>query len=110
MPSKGSGEKFLTKPVRMTDITIAGRQFTKSLVIYSDNEFKRMLYLDLMRDGKLPWWIPATAGPDYCNELLRERMVTVQNQRGYEETIWKRFGANHYADAEKLALVLWYSR
>jgi hypothetical protein len=49
-------------------------------------------------------------GSDYTAELLRERMVTVENSRGYEETIWKRFGPNHHADAEKLALVMWQSR
>jgi phage terminase large subunit GpA-like protein len=110
LPSKGSGEKFLVKPVRVTDMTVGGRTFRKSLVIYSDNDFKRLLYLDILRDRKQPWWIPASAGRDYSDELLRERMVTVQNTRGYETVLWKRFGANHYADAEKLALVLWASK
>lgn len=110
LPAKGSGERFVTKPVRLTEMAIGGRAFKNSLVIYSDNDFKRLLYLDILRDQKQPWWFPSSAGSDYTAELLRERMVTVENSRGYEETIWKRFGANHHADAEKLALVMWHSR
>jgi phage terminase large subunit GpA-like protein len=106
-PSKGSGEKFLSKPVRMSDITVSSRTLRKSLIIYSDVEFKRKLYIDALRDGKTPWWIPASAGDDYVDELLRERLITIENKRGYEEFVWKRFGANHYADAEKLTMVLW---
>lgn len=106
-PSKGSGERFLTKPVRLTDITVSGRTLKDSLVIYSDVDFKRSLYLDLLRDGKTPWWIPVAVGADYSEELLRERLVTIENKRGYDEHVWKRFGANHYADAEKLTLVMW---
>jgi len=110
LPSKGSGERFLAKPVRMTDITVSGRTYRNSLVIYSDGDFKRLLYIETIREGRTPWWIPEGVGLDYTEELLRERMVTVENQRGYEQVVWKRFGANHYADAEKLALVLWNSR
>jgi hypothetical protein len=110
MPSKGSGEKFMTKPLRLTDIVIGGRTYRDSLVIYSDNDFKRMFYVELIRDGKAPWWVPENVGEDYTQELLRERMVSVVNARGYEQVVWKRFGANHYADAEKLALVMWSAR
>ena len=108
LPSKGTGERYMTtKPLRVADITIGGRTFKKSLVLYSDPDFKRMLYADCLRDGKRDWWIPEEIGNDYCEELLREKMVTVQNARGYEEQVWKRFGANHYADSEKLCLVMW---
>jgi phage terminase large subunit GpA-like protein len=107
LPAKGSGEKFLTKPVRVSDISIGGKTFRKSLVIYSDVDFKRQLYLEIIKEGKLPWWIPASTGSDYTEELLRERMVLATDSRGYENPIWKRFGANHYADCEKLTLVYW---
>jgi len=107
MPSKGSGEKFVSKPVRATDIVIGGRTLPKSLLIYSDNDYKRMLYMDSIRDGRGPWWIPQNVGRDYIDEMLKERTVTRANARGYDETVWKRFGANHYADAEKLALVFY---
>lgn len=107
LPAKGSGERFLTKPVRLSDLTIGARTYAKSLIIFSDSEFKRLLYLDTIRDQKTPWWIPAAVGNDYTSEMLREKMVTVTDTRGYETVVWKRFGANHYADAEKLALVLW---
>jgi phage terminase large subunit GpA-like protein len=107
LPAKGSGEKFLTKPVRLSDLAIGGKVFRKSLVIYSDSDFKRRLYLEILKESKLPWWIPASAGSDYTAELLRERMVLATDSRGYENPIWKRFGANHYADCEKLALVYW---
>jgi phage terminase large subunit GpA-like protein len=110
LPAKGSGEKFLSKPVRLTDMAIGSRTFKNKLVMYSDSDFKRLLYLDILRDQKQRWWFPATAGSDYTAELLRERMVTVQNSRGYEETIWKRFGPNHAADAEKLCLVAWWGQ
>jgi phage terminase large subunit GpA-like protein len=109
-PAKGSGERFLSKPVRFSDMAVGGRTFKNKLVIYSDNDFKRMLYLDILRDQKQRWWFPATAGSDYTAELLRERMITVENARGYEETIWKRFGPNHSADAEKLCLVAWWGK
>jgi len=107
LPSKGSGERFIAKPVRTTDITVGGRTFRNSLVIYSDSDFKRLLYIETIRDGRASWWIPDSIGLDYTEELLRERMVTLENQRGYEQAVWKRFGANHYADAEKLTLVMW---
>jgi len=107
LPSKGSGEKFVSKPVRTTDIVIGGRTYRNSLLIYSDADFKRLLYIELIRDGRRGWWLPENVGADYTEELLRERMVTVENKRGYEQIVWKRFGANHYADAEKLALVVW---
>ena len=110
LPSKGSGERFLVKPVRLTDMSIGARTFKNSLVMYSDADFKRTLYLDIIRDQKEKWWIPAGAGTDYIAELLREKMVTLQNTRGYDQVVWKRFGANHYADAEKLALVMWTAR
>ncbi len=107
IPSKGSGERFLTKPIRITEMCVGGRTYKNSLVIYSDADFKRILYLDCIRDSKRPWWIPSACGLDYTEELLREKMVTLTNTRGYEQIVWKRFGANHYADAEKLALVMW---
>jgi hypothetical protein len=91
-------------------MAIGGRTFRNSLVIYSDNDFKRLLYLDILREQKQPWWFPATTGSDYTAELMRERMIPTENSRGYEQMIWKRFGPNHAADAEKLALVLWQSR
>jgi phage terminase large subunit GpA-like protein len=110
LPSKGSGERFITKPVRVTDMSVGSRVYNRSLVIYSDNDFKRHLYIDILRDQKQPWWFPSAVGTDYTGELMRERMVTVQDKRGYESVVWKRYGANHYADAEKLALVMWQSR
>jgi phage terminase large subunit GpA-like protein len=108
-PSKGSGEKFVAKPVRVTDMMIGGKTFKRSLVIYSDNDFKRLLYIERVRDAAIPWWIPETAGEDYTVEMLKERQVAVKNARGYEEMTWKRIGPNHYADAEKLTLVYWSS-
>jgi len=33
-----------------------------------------------------------------------------KNTKGGEDPIWKRLGANHYADAEKLCLVWWHAR
>ena len=110
LPSKGSGERFVAKPVRFTDIVIGGRTYRNSLVIYSDADFKRLLYVERVRDAKEPWFIPDNVGTDYTEEMMRERMITVENTRGYEQLVWKRFGANHYADAEKLALVMWASR
>ena len=110
LPSKGSGERFVAKPVRFTDIVIGGKTYRNSLVIYSDNDFKRLLYVERIRDAKEPWWLPANIGTDYTEEMMRERMITVENSRGYEQLVWKRFGANHYADAEKLALVMWAAR
>lgn len=110
MPSKGSAEKFTTKPVRLTDVAIGSRIFKNSLVLYSDNAFKRLLYLDSIRDGKGPWMLPRNVGRDYLDEMVRERLVPEKTPRGYEELIWKRLGPNHYADAEKLTLVWWHAR
>jgi hypothetical protein len=110
MPSKGSAEKFTSRPVRLSDIAIGSQVFKNSLVLYSDNDFKRLLYLDSIRDGRGPWWITKAAGRDYRDEMLRERLVPQKSTRGYEELIWKRMGPNHYADAEKLTLVWWHAR
>lgn len=110
LPSKGSAERFATKPIRMTDLQIGSQKYKNALVLYSDNDFKRLLYLDHIRDGKGPWWIPRNAGNDYRDEMLRERLTTHQTARGYDEPIWKRTGPNHYADAEKLCLVWWNAR
>jgi phage terminase large subunit GpA-like protein len=110
MPSKGSAEKFTSRPVRLSDIAIGSQVFKNSLVLYSDNDFKRLLYLDSIRDGRGPWWIPRNVGRDYRDEMFRERLVPQKTPRGYEELIWKRLGPNHYADAEKLTLVWWHAR
>lgn len=107
LPSKGSGERFLTTPIRLTELNINGRTYQNSLVIYSDGDFKRLLYNDCIKENKLDWFIPSSIGTDYTAELLREKMSTVTNARGYDQYVWKRYGANHYADAEKLALVCW---
>jgi hypothetical protein len=109
-PSKGGQEKFTTRPVRTTDV-IMGRQTVKNgLVLYSDNDFKRLLYLDCIRDGKHGWTLASNAGNDYVAEMVKERLVPVQTSRGYEELVWKRVGANHYADSEKLCLVAWWAK
>jgi hypothetical protein len=110
LPSKGSAEKFAAKPVRLTDLQIGAERFRDALVIYSDADFKRLLYLDHIRDGKGPWWIAKNTGADYRDEMLKERLVMQKTPRGYEEPTWKRMGANHYADAEKLCLVWWHAR
>jgi len=104
VPSKGSGEKFLTRPVRSTDIHIGKTTYHDSLIIYSDNDFKRLLYIESIKNQNSKWWIPRTVGSDYTEEMLREHLVTDKLDR----VVWKRFGANHYADAEKLCLVVRY--
>jgi phage terminase large subunit GpA-like protein len=108
-PSKGGAEKFSSRPVRFVDFNIGGRTLGRSLAIYSDEIFKRFLYLDSIRDGRGPWHIPRNVGRDYTDEMLRERLVPQKTPRGYEELIWKRMGPNHYADAEKLCLVRWHA-
>jgi hypothetical protein len=109
-PSKGGTEKFTSKPVRTTDIIIGGQTYRDSLILYSDGDFKRMLYIDNIKEGRTPWFIPQNIGRDYLEEMVRERLVPVKTARGYEENVWKRSGANHYADAEKLCLVWFWAR
>lgn len=110
MPCKGGQEKFLRHPVRRADFSLGSQHFPNSLVHYGDNEMKRLLYIESIKDGRGPWWIPRNVGHDYTSELMRERLVDHQTTKGYAEPFWKRTGANHYADAEKLCLVLWMAR
>jgi len=109
-PSKGGQEKFLRHPVRRADFTLGAKSFPNSLVHYGDNEMKRILYIESIKAGKGPWWIPRNVGRDYLEEMTREKLVEHRTPKGYDEPFWKRTGANHYADAEKLCLVFWLAR
>jgi len=109
-PAKGWDN--LNQPVKESAIQFLPGQSRHEqrllLFHFDDGAFKHELYIRRLQDGQgPPWHIPKNAGMDYIAQLCRERLVERKNVRGAPEQVWHRVHRdNHYADCEKLQLVM----
>ena len=109
-PAKGWDH--LAQPVKEGVIQfLAGRNEREREIIlihFDDSNFKGELYLRRIQDRQgPPWHIARNTGPDYIAQLTREKLVEKKNQRGIpEQKCHQTHRDNHYADCEKLQLVL----
>jgi phage terminase large subunit GpA-like protein len=62
--------------------------------------WQERLYHDVLRDGRVPWYLPRDLAKDYVSQMQNEALVDDKDEKK-----WQRFGPNHLADCEKMALV-----
>jgi hypothetical protein len=62
--------------------------------------WQERLYHDVLRDGRVPWYLPRDLAKDYVSQMQNEALVGDKDEKK-----WQRFGPNHLADCEKMALV-----
>ena len=48
----------------------------------------------------MPWYLPRDLAKDYVSQMQNEALVDDKDEKK-----WQRFGPNHLADCEKMALV-----
>jgi len=108
LPTKGNQRRFVNGIVHLTDYKIGLTPMRRSLVMYSDEDFKNMLYFDCIRDGKMGWTFARDAGDEYIDQHTHESCEETIDMRGSRKRYWKKGGGqNHYADTSKIELVLW---
>lgn len=84
---------------------------------FNDDEFKRSIYLDRIRDlekikagkslvGRI--WIPEDADAEFMAELCGEQLVPVLTPFNFTKYVWEKKATNDYGDALKLCFVWWF--
>lgn len=84
---------------------------------FNDDEFKRALYIDRIRDldkiksgksrvGRL--WLPKDCDAEFIAELCGEQLVPVTTPWGFTKMMWEKKSTNDWGDAVKLLYVWWF--
>jgi hypothetical protein len=87
------------KPWEVGDYQIDGMRTIRQMR-FNAWLWQERLYHDVLRDGRVPWYLPRDLAKDYVSQMQNEALVNHKDGKK-----WDRFGPNHLADCEKMALV-----
>ena len=74
---------------------------------YGDHAIKTELFIDKMKEGKPPVWIPKDSSDTFIRGLSGQQLIPKKTASG-KEYEWKKVEKDHYSDALKLSHVAWH--
>lgn len=115
-PAKGRGRTQVRTLVATSPAAQDGAEL--DVLHFNDDEFKRGLYIDRIRDlpkiisGKLlvpRLWLPSDCEPEFIAELCGERLVPQTMPGNFIRMVWEKNSINDWGDALKILYVWWFT-